>query len=203
MMDSTMLARPGAAAAILTTLSSACLLATAAPVSAQGIEIAPIAGVRAGGAEFITITGPHVDRGSTPALGVVVDVPLDDGLQFEGAFSHQRTGDVTTDHWQAGGLQEYFFHGRVRPFVTGVLGLTRYGVGGDNEVRFLAGAGGGVKLWSSSRVGLRVDGRLFATILDAQGTRLFCSGNSPCFVQLHVHAAWQGEFTAGLVVRLP
>jgi len=187
----------------MTILSVALLAASAIPASAQGIEIAPIAGGRAGGAVFTTITGPHVDRGSTPALGVVFDVPLQDGLQVEGAYSHQHSGDLTTDHWQAGGLQEYIVNNRVRPFVTGVLGVTRYGIGGDNEVRFLVGGGGGIKLWSTSRVGVRADGRLFVTVLDADGTRMFCGAGAPCFIQVHVHTAWQGEFTFGLVFKLP
>jgi hypothetical protein len=184
----------------LAILSSALLLTGASTVDAQGVEIAPIVGLRAGGAVFTTVTGARLDH-DTPALGAIVDVPLDGGLQVEAAFSHQHSADVTTDHWQIGGLQE-FLPGRARPFLTGVLGLTRYGIGGSNEVRFLVGAGGGVKLFPASRVGIRVDGRLFATFLDAEGTAIVCGGG-PCFIRLHVHVAWQGEFTAGLVVRLP
>jgi hypothetical protein len=184
----------------LTILSSALILATATLLHAQGVEIAPVAGFRGGGAAFTTLAGDRLAH-DTPALGVIVDVPLDGGLQVEAAFSHQHSDDLTTDHWQVGGLQE-FLPGRIRPFLTGVLGLTRYGVGGSNEVRFLTGAGAGVKLLAGSRVGLRLDGRIFATFLDADGTALVCGGG-PCFVHLHVDVAWQGEFTAGLVVRFP
>lgn len=184
----------------LTLLSSALILASALPLSAQGVELAPIAGVRGGGAMFTTIQGQH-RAPDTPVLGAIVDVPLGGGLQFEAAFSHQRSADVTTDHWQAGGLQE-FLPGRVRPFLTGLLGLTHYGVGGSNELRFLAGAGAGVKLFPASPIGVRFDGRLFATFLDADGTAMIC-GAGPCFIRLHVDVAWQAEFTAGLVIRFP
>jgi hypothetical protein len=190
------------ACAGVTILLSAFGLAAAAPLCAQSLEIAPITGFRGGGAQVLTAPGVTVDRGTSPALGAIVDVPLsNDGLQFEAAFSHQKIEGQTTDHWQVGGLQE-FLPGRARPFATGVLGLTRYGVGGSNEVRFTVGAGGGVKFLASSRVGVRVDGRLFATLLDAQGSAVVC-GAGPCFISLHVHVAWQGEFTAGLVVRFP
>jgi hypothetical protein len=74
-------------------------------------------------------------------------------------------------------------------------------VGSSNEVRFLVGAGGGVKLFPGSRVGVRLDGRLLMTLLDADGTAVVC-GSGPCFIRLHLNAAWQGEFTAGLVVRI-
>jgi len=137
-------------------------------------------------------------------------------MQIEGFFSHQRASvpvvvegpfggparlGISIDHWQVGGLQE-FGALRTRPFLTGMLGLTRYGIGADNEVRFSAGAGGGVKLFPTSHLGIRLDGRAFVTILDAGGTALACGGRSgTCLVALHVDAVWQAEFTAGLLVR--
>lgn len=182
----------------LTILSSALLAASVAPLAAQGVEIAPFAGWRAGGAVFTTLSGARVEH-DTATLGAIVDVPLEDGMQVEAAFSHQHADGVTTDHWQIGGLQE-FLPGRVRPFLTGTAGLTRYAVGGSNEVRFLLGAGGGVKIFPAAHFGLRLDGRVFATFLDADGTAIVC-GAGPCFVHLHVDVAWQAEFTAGVIVR--
>jgi hypothetical protein len=44
---------------------------------------------------------------------------------------------VSVDQWLAGGTQE-FAVGRARPFLIGLLGLTRYGADGD-EVRFTPG----------------------------------------------------------------
>jgi hypothetical protein len=187
-----------------------------APAWAQGIEVAPFGGFRVGGGFFETRTGEPLDPGAAPALGAIVDVPLSPDLQFEAAFSHQRADlfvanaaggpllrwRVSVEHFQAGGLQEFGPHPRVRPFLTGVLGLTRYATAGDNEIRFLAGAGGGVKLFPSTRVGVRLDGRVFATLIDADGTGLAC-GSGGCLIALHVNMAWQTEFSAGLVIRLP
>jgi hypothetical protein len=200
----------------VTILSSALATGAVSPAAAQGIEIAPFGGFRVGGGFFETSTGRPIDPGAAPALGVAVDVPLSGGMQFEAAFSHERADldvvrppltapsklRVSIEHFQAGGLQEFGTNPRVRPYATGVLGLTRYASEGDNEVRFLVGAGGGVKLFPSSRVGVRLDGRVFATIIDANGTGLAC-GSSGCLVALHVHAAWQTEFSAGLVFKLP
>jgi hypothetical protein len=190
------------------------VLARAAPLRAQSVEVAPFGGVRFGGGFFEASTGLPIDSDGAPAVGLTVDIPLSRGLQIEAAFSHQRAdvfvpgrpftpaarARITVDHWQAGGLQEYL-DGRARPFLTGVLGLTHYASGGDNEVRFTAGAGGGVKLFPVPHLGVRLDGRVFATILDADGTRLACA-NQTCLVGLHLNVAWQAEFTAGLVVRL-
>src|SRR5436189_160709 len=76
-----------------------------------------------------------------------------------------RSWRISADHWLAGGLQE-FSGNRVRGFTTGMFGLTRYAADSDSEFRFTLSAGGGVKLLPTSRVGVRLDGRVFATFLD-------------------------------------
>ena len=89
----------------------------------------------------------------------------------------------------------------MRPFLTGVLGLTRYAAPGDSEIRFTAGAGGGVKLFPLSSIGFRLDGRVFATLVDADASALVCSSGA-CLTALHVDVVWQAEFSAGVVFRL-
>jgi hypothetical protein len=192
------------------------LLVNAPAAAAQSVEISPFGGYRFGGDPFEVVAGRVLDIDYAPAVGLTIDFPLSAGMQIEGFFSHQRASvplliagsnggparlGISIDQWQVGGLQE-FGGWRARPFLTGTLGLTRYGTGADNEVRFSVGAGGGVKLFPSSRLGVRLDGRVFATILDAGGTALACgSVSGTCFVALHVDAVWQAEFTAGLLVR--
>ena len=190
-----------------------CVAGRASTLSAQGVEVAPFAGYRFGGDFFEIITGQPVDLDGALSLGVVVDVPLRNGLQVEGLFTHQHAavsvpGDVfrpttlwrmSVDHWQGGGLQE-FGGGRLRPFLTGTLGLTRYATEGDSELRFTLGAGGGVKVFPTPHVGLRLDGRVFATFVDAEGSLVACWPGS-CFISLHANVVWQAEFTAGVVVK--
>ena len=189
------------------------LLVRATPLTAQGIEIAPLGGYRIGGDLFEIAAARPLDNDGAPALGVVVDVPLHDGMQLEASFSHQQldvlgtvqplqpptTWRISVDQWQVGGLQEYGGP-KVRPFATGLLGLTRYALEADSEVRFMISAGGGVKIFPVSNLGVRLDGRVFATFLDASTSTVLCSGG--CIARLHVSVAWQAEFTAGLVVRL-
>jgi hypothetical protein len=188
-------------------------LGHASAVYAQAVEITPLIGYRFGGDFFEIVTRQPVDLDGAPALGVVVDVPLSNGLQVEGLFTHQdadviapvrpfgpaRLWRITVDHWQGGGLQE-FSAGRVRPFLTGTLGLTRYATDGDNEIRFAVGTGGGVKLFPLSQVGLRLEGRVFATFDDADSRFIFCSPGG-CFYSFAADVVWQAEFTAGIVVR--
>ena len=193
----------------------ACLAGHAFPLRAQGIEVAPFGGYRFGGDFFELITRQPVDLDGAPVLGLAFDVPYSDGLQIEGLFTHQHAHvstpgnpfgppahwHITVDHWQGGGLQE-FGRGRARPFLTGLLGLTRYAAEGENEIRFTLSGGGGVKLFPSSRVGLRLDSRVFATFVDANATFLACSPGV-CFLAFNADVVWQAEFTAGIVVKLP
>jgi hypothetical protein len=177
------------------------------------LEIAPFGGYRFGGDFFELITGQRVDLDGAPVWGVSADIPLaHQGLSFEGLFTHQhanltvaspgiplpRRWHITVEHWQAGALQE-IDGGRARPFIDAMAGLTRYSGEGDNEFRFAASLGAGVKLLPSQRFGIRMESRVFATFVDAAGA-LACAGG--CFLALSADVVWQWEFSAGLIVRL-
>jgi hypothetical protein len=190
-----------------------CLAARVPLLRAQGIEVTPIGGYRFGGDFFEIVTNQPVDLDGAPAVGVVVNVAGSEGLQFEAAFSHQLAKvstatrpleppalwRISVDHWQVGGLQE-FRHGRMRPFLTGILGLTRYAADADAEIRFLTAAGGGIKLFPARHVGLRLESRVFATFVDADNAFLACAGGT-CLFAVHTDIVWQAEFTAGLILR--
>jgi hypothetical protein len=180
--------------------------------SAQTVEISPFAGYRFGGGFFERVTNQPVDLDGASAIGGVVNVAMHEGLSFEGLFTRQeaRVGvpggpllpatrwRITVDHYMAGGLQE-FGQGRARPFLTGMLGLTRYGAEGDNEIRFAISAGGGVKLRPTRHLGARLDGRVFTTFADVEGRTIVCSPGF-CLVALSADVVWQAEFSAAVVI---
>jgi hypothetical protein len=182
-------------------------------VRAQTAEVTPFVGYRFGGSFFERVTGQEVDLDGTSTVGVVVDVPLYADLQIEALFTHQEgrvvvpvaggqatVFPITVDHWMGGGRRE-FGVGRARPFLTGLLGLTRYGSPGDNEVRFTVAAGGGAKLMPTPHLGLRVDGRVFTTFADIEGRAIACSAaGGVCLFALDATILWQAEFTAGVVI---
>ena len=198
-----------------------CLLGHAPLLRAQGFEIAPFAGYRFGGGFFELLTMRPLNIDGASSVGVVVDVPTSDDFQFEALFSHQNAHTLvptfpagppvswrfSVDHWQGGGLQEYDIgRPKVRPFLTGTLGLTRYATDGDSEIRFTLGAGGGVKLFPSRHIGVRLDGRLFMTFADATVSLFACStlgSNQGCVVGFNANIVWQTDFTAALLVRFP
>jgi hypothetical protein len=58
--------------------------------------------------------------------------------------------------------------------------------------------GGGVKLFPTRHVGVRLDGRVFATVGGLSTTGGVCGGYG-CLLGIDGTLFWQGEATAGLV----
>ena len=199
---------------IVCALAVLAALALPSAASAQDFEIAPFGGYRFGGDFFEVISGRQLDLDGAPAFGVAVDVPTSPGSQFEAFVTHQqadvpvptypggeiRRWPMAVDHYQVGGLYE-FHPGPMRPFLTGNVGLTRYGTTGDNEVRFAFGLGGGVKLLPAGHFGVRLESRLFGTFVDANAHAFACGPNVGCAIAVDADLLWQIEFTAGLVIR--
>jgi hypothetical protein len=185
--------------------------------SAQTIEVTPFVGYRFGGGFFEHITEQPVDLDGARTVGGVVNIKFnDEGLFAEALFTHQEARvslpgglfsppadwRLTVDHWMGGGLQEFRRRSRARPFLTGLLGLTRYAGEGTNELRFTVGSGGGVKLMPVQWLGVRLDGRVFATFADVEGRFIACSPGL-CLTAFDADVVWQTEFSAGLVVAFP
>jgi hypothetical protein len=191
-------------------LAAAALTLLPASGSAQGFEVTPFGGYRFGGDFFELLAARALDKDGAPTLGLAVDIPFSAGGQVEAVFTREQARFATPglpsitssiDHWLVGGLQE-LSGGRARPFLTGLVGLTRYATDDDSEIRFAVSVGGGVKLFPQSRIGLRLDGRAFTTIVDASAHGYACAPGRACFVAIHADVVWQAEFTTGVVVRL-
>ncbi len=184
------------------------MLGTARLAAAQRPDVTAFLGYRAGGDPFARpAAAGNLDGASA---GVACDVPLHDGLSLEILYTRQSAHVLaaggagappirvraSTEYWHAGGLQE-FDTGAARPFLTGTIGLTRFVLGDDAEVRFSVAAGGGLKVRANEHLALRLDGRLLVTFIDGSVTTLICAPGR-CFARLHLTAAWQTDFTAGL-----
>ena len=57
-------------------------------------------------------------------------------------------------------------------------------------------------MFADRPLGVRLDGRVFATFLDGASNAVACAPGA-CIVGLHVDVAWQAEFTAGVTFRFP
>src|SRR3954468_9142839 len=102
---------------IIAILSAACV----ASASAQPAEVSVLGGYRFGGGVFEAAAPHRIDSGGGAALGIVFDLPVSEGFQFEALFSHQQASVVLVpldgfapstrfstagDHWQPGGRRE-------------------------------------------------------------------------------------------------
>jgi hypothetical protein len=186
------------------------ILVAPAPAAAQTFEISPFGGYRFGGDLFEAAVNQFLDTDGGPVAGAVVNVGMWNGLSFEALASHQ-WADVdfrphgfdppvrvraVVNQFLAGGRQD-FGNRNVRPFMTGLVGLTHYGANGDDEVRFALSGGGGVRVGADHHVQLRMEGRVYTTFVDVFVDSAVCGGGCVGFV--HVNVAWQAEFTAGVV----
>ena len=92
--------------------------------------------------------------------------------------------------------------GPVRFFGVALLGATRLIPGladTDSELRFAAGLSLGAKVLATGRVGFRFEARAFYTVVDSGGA-VYCQGGT-CLFRFSGSGIWQGDVTAGLVLR--
>lgn len=193
----------------------ALLLLPAATHAQPGrFEITPMAGYRLKGdfdARRSDAFDPrfNVKVDESAVYGAVLDIPLSPNWQLEILANRQQSrfvadrglltpgtilGDVDLTVVQAGFLYQWG-EGQVNPFVAGAAGLTRIDPKSaelSSDDRFSASLGGGVKIFFSQNLGLRLEARGYWTDLDTenQGRDLFDTGNSLS----------QGEGSVGLIV---
>lgn len=206
-----------------TAVLAACVtLAAALPAAAQSFEIVPTVGYRFGGDfdtfdldgdEFVDLFGLSVEDGAS--FGLTVDFRLGEALYLEVLASRQDTSlsedglflaeperlfDLDVDYLHAGVMYRWS-PGQAQPYVALTGGVTRFGPQpsdlGD-ETRPSIAFGGGVQLMFSSNVGLRLDGRLFATFVD-RDEDVFCNRRA-CYRFDSSTYFYQGQASAGLVI---
>jgi len=130
----------------------------------------------------------EIDEGS--AFGVAFDIPLGRSLQLELLANRQESeliadGGFFTDELVLADVEVTYLHvgllwqflsGQVHPYVVGSLGVARLTAdlpGGDDpkEDRPSLSFGGGVKIFWSEHLGLRLEGRGYWVALDEDDDR--------------------------------
>jgi opacity protein-like surface antigen len=207
----------------------AALLASASAASAgeatHNIEITPFAGYVFGGSfdsdEGGSTASQDVDLDDAASYGLIVNWPAEVNTEWEvylsrqstslkvpGLFAPDQTGlaDLDITFLQAGGT--YFFEGeRARPYIVATVGASRFEPDDsafDSENFFAFGIGGGVKLAPTSRLGLRLEGRVLGSVVNSDSA-VFCRSGpaaNGCLVAVNGSMVWQWEVLAGLVFRL-
>lgn len=215
--------QPARFAALLGALCGALPAAAPAQERALRFELAPYTAFRFGGAFEREDGQQDYDLDDGDAQGLIFDMTTQDGgRQWEVLYARQRTAletpealdggpplDIDAEYLQAGGT--YLFDGQSRrPFVALTAGIARFAPapsGFDDESYLSASLGGGVHLRADKRIGVRIEGRMFASLIDSD-SELFCGGGAQaeqagylCTLDVDGTTLVQWEARVGLVLR--
>lgn len=201
-------------AAIILAFFPALALIPAVSSAAQMVEVTPFAGQRYGGSFEDTNTASKFEVGDAKSFGLLLDFDSEPDKQIEVLLSRQDTHlattgpftgnplfDLTIDYYHIGGLYMLPEGERVRPFVSGTIGLTRMAPKRSDlttENRLSLSLGGGAKIFLTSSLGLRFDVRGIYTAINSDSA-VFCSGG--CTIKVRSNGFVQTEIGAALMMR--
>ena len=124
-------------------------------------------------------------------------------LETRPTFAPDSRLDIDVEYFQFGGT--YLFDCvEARPFVALTAGVAHFDAkGAESETYFSGSIGAGVQLQKTKRVGVRLEARAFATLVDSDGA-LFCRTGPEanfCAISIEGTGLFQFEASAGVVLR--
>lgn len=203
--------------------SAVCLVLLAAGSGASAeepprFELTPYGGYRFGGTFEDDDAGLEIELGDDASYGLIVNLRDGPDTQYEIIYSRQGTSadtaavaelppvvEIDIEHLQIGGT--YQGRGeRARPYLALTLGGSRLSpdfTGGVSDTFWSFSIGTGLTFRPSARIGLRVEARAWATLIDSDSS-LFCESGPEialCAIALDGDVLWQLETFAGIVFR--
>jgi hypothetical protein len=202
-------------AAFLTVLFTLSALAENKP---PRFEITPFAGYRLGGTFEDDETRDELKLEDSSSFGMSLSMQAEANTQYELTYSHQATDidvsdvlpgasdlDIDLDYLQIGGT--YLWDGNVaRPFLVATIGIAHLDPDAsdlDAETYFAFSVGGGWKVFPTRRLGLRLEGRFYGTVLESDSA-VFCRSGpegTGCLLRTSGELLWQWEMFAGVSFR--
>jgi len=194
-----------------------CLLLALAPasVSAEGFRITPFLGYRAGGDFEDGGTGAVLSLSEEETYGIILNKETKPGFDAEFYYSFQPAhliaggavtpgvlAEVDVEYFHLGGRQ-YWDKGAIRTFVVASAGATHFSSDASNlesDTRFSIGLGGGVELGGEGRIGLRLEGRGFATFFN-ENSGILCGSQGGCVILMESNFFLQYEVGAGVTFK--
>jgi len=174
-------------------------------------EVSVFAGYRGGG-EFEEInTGEKLSITEDESTGFSIWWTYDENTFIEVLYSHQEAQltsstaptdvliDLDIDYFHFGGVYQWPGTNKAKPYLSGTIGVTHYSpeTGGyDSKSRASLGLGLGTRINLTKNLGLKFEGKGFATVLDSGGA-IFCN-NGNCRIVAAGSAIWQYQLQAGL-----
>jgi hypothetical protein len=181
-------------------------------------EITPYGGYRLGGTFDEADSDRSIELDDGNSFGIILNFRQSADTQWEILYSRQETSadtnslesgdqrlDLSMEYLQAGGTYEGGGE-YVRPYLAVTIGVTRVEVsdaGFDDDSFFSFSIGVGLQIRPTDRLGIRLEARSFATLLDSESD-IFCGSgpdNNFCAVRIDGSVLWQLETFAGLVFR--
>jgi len=156
-------------------------------------------------------TGSTVSLADHGAFALAADLRADEGSWYELFYSREATAlrgnfsvpptDVTVEYLHIGGTVLLNDEPKIKPYIVGGLGVTRFTPGeqGSTDTRFSASLGVGLRWPVSRHFSVRLEGRGFVTLVNPDAA-VFCrSDQSGLLCRIHGSGQTfvQGEFLAG------
>lgn len=175
------------------------------------VEITPFGGYGFGGELDVVDSNDSLKIEEDSLYGFIVDFGGTPQAQYEFFFSHQATKitsssgtvppetltDLDISYAHIGGVLN-FGEKRVRPFFGGGLGLTHFNVENySDDTKFSISLAGGVKLFLTPNIGLRLEARGLATLVN--NTTWIYGGNGAA-IGVSGDILTQGQLNAGLII---
>jgi hypothetical protein len=190
------------------------LVLTAIPAAAgdDRRELTPFIGYRFGGEFHNVFTGQQYEVNSSEVWGISFDFPVGEVAKIEVLYSRQDTEIKTNgflgaqqlpidlEYWHVGGLFQPGDDEDLQPFVVFTIGGTHVAPEStdfSSETRFSFSFGGGGKFFFGEHIGLRLEGRIYGTVVDGGGAA-FC-GTGGCSFGFSGNVLWQAEASLGVI----
>lgn len=187
------------------------LLTIAPQALTEGFSITPLVGFRVSDSLEDEITEETIDIDNTSSFGLIMSMKYDQNTSYDLYFSRQETDllpntagstdlGIRIDYIHIGGTVDYQT-GKLFPFVTGGLGVTRISATDQDlstESKFSLSVGGGLKVPITERIGIRLEGRLLGTAIDGDSA-ILCT-NGVCVARFKSSVFLQFETSLGLSI---
>lgn len=188
-------------------------------------EISPVVGYRFGGSIKDDASSAKVELDNSPSIGLILNLREDVNTQWEIMYAYQPTeidikaltsgvpaslagargSDIDIHQLQFGGT--YIAEGTwARPFMAATVGVAHIdpdfpAFDSDTYIAFSIAAG--YKLFPTKRVGVRLEGRVYGTVIDSD-SNIFCTsgvGGANCLFEVQGEVLWQWDVLLGATFR--
>jgi len=184
---------------------------------AQKIEITPTYGYMFAG-KMSVIEG-DINIKNDANFGIILDIPVEKGMMAEISYSRLNTqttleqpspeidmdlGDLAVEYYHAGAVINVKSKGNIRPFGILTMGATRFAPQEEKYAdswMFSVSPGGGVKIFFTENIGIRLQARLLIPIYFKNGILYGGSGGGGFVVTAGIPII-QADVTAGLIIAL-